>query len=122
MTVWALLCWGIRVKWSALCKAETRGVQAYGSNTKKVGEAGGRLIINDSLEHKEPFVVVCLPGAVWRTTTLRHLEQERLAPRCEHDIQQIAEKLQLGSDDILEGPGFFLLLESKIKFTETRFE
>ena len=122
MTVWAVLCWGIRVSWKALCQKSAGGVQAYGSNTKKVEKAGGKLVINDSLEHKAPIAVVCLPGAVWRTTTLRAVDTSMLAPRCHHDIQAIASKLGLAANDILEGPTFFLLFESKIEFTETRFE
>ena len=108
--------------WKTLCSKSLRGVQAYDSNTKKVEAAGGSLVINDSLQHKEPFAVVCLPGTVWRTTTLRIVDEHMLGRRCHHDIQAIAEQLGIEADDILEGPTFFLLFESKIEFTETRFE
>ena len=101
-TEWAVLCWGQRLR------------DDYpGLDPKVVSAAGGKVVKTATDEVRQ---VVCLPGTVWKTTTICSVmlgEEYRLKRRIA--LMKVEKKLGIVSSDCVDLPTWHLLRGASIE-------
>ena len=105
-TKWCVLCWGQRLR------------HEYPGLDPKVVEGAGGKVVKCEADGAYRWQVICLPGAIWRTTSILDIPINEsfwaLHERAEA-MRGIKEKLGIETDDCMGAAGYHLLYSATVE-------